>query len=134
MSTGSDFAVFVPGSFQSHSGSALSFKIECDALCDDEIGVFADLILRMRPGPFSSIIGVPRGGHRLARAILGYATIDKLAPVLIVDDVLTTGASMEKERVKVDHSIVIGAVMFARGPCPSWVSPVFMLHEALQKF
>jgi hypothetical protein len=49
-------------------------------------------------------------------------------PHLIVDDVLTTGASMEAARAKLwPGSLPLGVVIFARGPCPDWVWPIFRL-------
>ncbi|KKL20362.1 hypothetical protein LCGC14_2456230, partial [marine sediment metagenome] len=46
--------------------------------------------------------------------------------LLIVDDVLTTGASMEKQRA--GRTNTIGAVIFARGDCPAWVKPLFAME------
>ena len=46
--------------------------------------------------------------------------------MLIVDDVLTTGASMEHERARCSGR-TIGVVLFARGPCPEWIHPVFRM-------
>jgi len=46
-------------------------------------------------------------------------------PTLIVDDVLTTGTSMIEMQKQYPNAI--GVVMFARGPCPSWVSSIFSL-------
>jgi pyrimidine operon attenuation protein/uracil phosphoribosyltransferase len=70
------------------------------------------------------VIGVPQGGLRLAKACRKYA-IEHHAVVLIVDDVLTTGASMEDERKKHRDRPVIGVVLFARGPRPGWVNALF---------
>lgn len=125
--------LFLPGEFSTHSGQTLPWKIECDSLTNTEIGLFADLILKMFPESFTAVVGIPRGGLRLASAIL-----DRIGPVgglparvLLVDDVLTTGKSMESERRKIAGAIVSGTVMFARGSCPDWIRPVFMLHKEL---
>lgn len=64
---------------------------------------------------------MPRGGLRLAEALKLYVTEGAL---LIVDDVLTTGASMEEFR---NGREALGAVIFARGHCPSWVVPLFQM-------
>ena len=107
----------------------MPFKIDCDALDYVEICLFADLILEIHPGPFANVIGVPRGGLRLANAIQSRCRIEAFAPTLIVDDVLTTGESMELARRQSEAGIVFGAVIFSRGPCPYWVTPVFTLYQ-----
>jgi adenine/guanine phosphoribosyltransferase-like PRPP-binding protein len=50
--------------------------------------------------------------------------------LLIVDDVWTTGGSMEEHRAGRD---AIGAVLFARGPVADWVTPLFTLNELAWK-
>jgi hypothetical protein len=45
-------------------------------------------------------------------------------PVLIADDVCTTGASMEEARAGRD---CIGVVAFTRGSIPAWVTSLFTL-------
>jgi hypothetical protein len=61
-------------------------------------------------------------------------------PHLIVDDVLTTGGSMERlreERRKLlppgtmvePGNWIVGAVVFSRGQCPLWVSALFRMPE-----
>lgn len=106
-------------SFAMHSGAATDFKIECDALTDEEIETFAMLVARAFK--FGRVDGVPRGGWRIANALQKYCT---RGPRLLVDDVLTTGGSMELGR---ERDTDIGVVLFARGPCPEWVHPVFQL-------
>jgi hypothetical protein len=73
------------GWFRSHSGLQLPWKLNADALSDDTIDGIAQII--RGKFVFGSVIGIPRGGLRLAAALSphteeGYATI-------IVDDVLT---------------------------------------------
>jgi orotate phosphoribosyltransferase len=48
---------------------------------------------------------------------------------LIVDDVLTTGKSMEEMRKKHSNVLTIGVVLFARGKCPKWVEPIFNMWD-----
>jgi orotate phosphoribosyltransferase len=110
-------------SFTMHSGETSDFKIECDALTDEEIETFAMLIARRFK--FTNVIGIPRGGRRIALALSKYRDRPpKQMQWLIVDDVLTTGANMDKHRGAPSD---IGVVLFARGPCPDWVHPVFQL-------
>ena len=61
-------ALFSLSPFTSSAGVTLPFKIECDALTDDDIETLAEMIRQM-VGPFSSVEGVPRGGLRLAAAL-----------------------------------------------------------------
>lgn len=106
-------------------GRQSSFKIDSDMLSDREISSAASLLARILP-PFSSIEGVPRGGLRLAYALR--MMVESEGPVLLVDDVWTTGGSMEAHR---DGRDAIGAVLFARGPVAPWVTALFTLHDGL---
>ena len=115
--------LFGRGEFQLHSGGSTEWKIDCDALSDEDIETLAWLIARDRT--FGSVEGVPTGGLRLAGALAQYARPDTLR-VLIVDDVLTTGRSMEEARR--GRLNVTGAVIFSRmRDVPSWIHPVFQL-------
>ncbi len=106
-----------------HSGGKSEWKIECDGLTDEEIDTFAMLIAtRFR---FGSVTGIPTGGWRIANALQKYCST-WYNNRLIVDDVLTTGASMEQYR---ESSLDIGVVLFARGHCPSWVHAVFQIWD-----
>ncbi len=130
-------AFFRLGGFTAASGQIFPWKIECDALTQEDWSCLARIVSDF-VGLFSKVEGVPEGGLPLARALFSYSTTYKFGnvvkdPLLIVDDVLTTGASMERVR---DGRDAIGAVVFARGPCPSWVTPVFKMgadDSALRK-
>lgn len=115
--------LFRLGRFTLHSGSESKFKIECDALTEGDLEALAWLIAKKMP-PFLRVEGVPRGGLGLASKLERYADA-KAKLTLIVDDVCTTGASMEKQRK--GRSDVIGAVIFTRGECPTWVLPLFRM-------
>ena len=119
--------LFVSGEFTAHSGDVLPFKIDCDALTDADLDTLAAEFAR-RSVRFREVHGIPRGGIRFAAALARYATGSSLDPLLIVDDVLTTGASMATIHDLAPHSI--GVVIFARGPCPPWVTPLFQLAAA----
>lgn len=122
--------LFRTGNFRLHGGEESFFKIDCDALTNDDLDTLALLVAEdPRIGKFFQVEGVPTGGLRFAQALAPYAlskyTDVRNPRVLIVDDVLTTGGSMERQRAGRDH--VRGVVIFARGECPDWVTPLFSM-------
>jgi hypothetical protein len=120
--------LFVNKSFVSHAGQRLEWKIDCDALTGEDLGTLAELIgTKYR---FGKVVGVPRGGLRFAEKLQQYISTDS-TDVLIVDDVLTTGTSMEEIRQEYLESRSFGVVIFSRGVCPSWVLPIFQLNYLL---
>lgn len=112
-----------------HAGGRLPFKIECDALTGADIQTLAAIIRRSIT--FSEVIGVPRGGVLIADALQAHSSTN--GPTLLVDDVLTTGTSMEEARQQLQQKRrgvdVIGVVIFARGKCPPWIRSIFQLSE-----
>lgn len=103
--------LFRLGSFTSHSGTKLDWKIECDALDVEDWECLAYLIAHRCQ--FGSVYGIPSGGVPLAKALEKYRTPDcKIR--LVVDDVWTTGKSMMGALKEND----IGYVVFARNPIP----------------
>ncbi len=113
-------SLFQAGSFRSHSGEVLPWKIECDVLRPADWDCLA-LMLTEMIGPFGQVEGVPKGGIAFANALLPHCTPGY--PLLIVDDVLTTGMSMETFRA---GRRSFGAVVFSRGPIvPGWITPIF---------
>ena len=91
--------------------------------------------------PFREAVGIPEGGVKLGDLLNEHATGNEEDPVCIVDDVLTTGESMEYFLSQYQRSgngksgfnrrlmpyMAIGWVVFARGPCPHWVSALFQM-------
>jgi hypothetical protein len=116
--------LFVREDFISHAGLPLRWKIECDALTDNDIDCLAFMLGEVVP-PFYDVYGIPRGGVRIAAAMEQYITEDAVKR-LIVDDVLTTGKSMN-EVANNTSANVHGAVIFARGPVPAWITPLFRM-------
>lgn len=121
--------LFMSKCFRSHSGISLDFKIECDALTDQDITTLAKIISKKYK--YKHVYGVPTGGIRLANELNKYCN-EKHERILIVDDVLTTGKSMEES--KKDYTIITkteiqGVVIFARGECPNWIDPIFKLWQ-----
>lgn len=122
-------SLFQEGDFISHSGDLLPWKIDCDSLNDEDIATLASII-GYRYG-FKKVIGIPSGADRLASALEQYED-PELWSTLIVDDVMTTGASMEEARKKVGEKMVMGVVLFSRMPtedCPSWIKPLFQVWD-----
>ena len=82
---------------------------------------------------FDFVYPVPNGGNKLAKALGKYKTNTWQRIILIVDDVLTTGGSMEKVKQEIlsqphnDETTVKGCVVFARGECPDWIQSVFKM-------
>ena len=122
-------SIFRQGDFQLHSGGSSWFKIDCDALTLEDWAILARLIAQNVT--FEKVIGVPTGGLKLAKALRRYCKKDAHISTLIVDDVLTTGESMERLKGTIDpkdRSIVRGIVVFSRGLCPNWIVPIFHLN------
>lgn len=125
-------SLFEKVNFTSHSGKQLDWKIECDALTDEDWECIAYIISKRFK--FGRIRGIPNGGLKLASALEKYC--DEIAcktVILIVDDVLTTGSSMEEVRNEEIKNIkgvriIEGIVLFARGKCPDWITPIFQFN------
>ncbi len=133
--------LFKWGAFKSHSGIPLNWKIEANALTKGDIECLARIISR-HAGEFNYVVGIPSGGVRLADELTKYqspSSSDRKT-ILLVDDVLTTGASMQQEKKVLEgiarqHNtayIILGYVIFARGKCPDWVTPMFQLNPELE--
>ena len=120
-------SLFQLGDFTLASGQATNWKIECDALTDDDWQALAFLISRQHS--FGNVIGVPRGGLKLAGYLWRYVSPNARS-CLIVDDVYTTGGSMHKLRDTLPPDRYFGAVVFARAPIPrkhNWIKPLFQM-------
>lgn len=136
-------ALFIKSTFTSAAGLKLDWKIECDALTDDDwAGIAAIMAPYVRS--FRDAFGVPRGGLKLAEHMKKYR--DPLSNyVLLTDDVWTTGHSMRgfaTEQVNANYKqgafqdcqdegvlwkpqLWHGLVVFARGKTPWNVTSMF---------
>ena len=120
--------------FTSHSGLDLSWKIEMDALSDPEWFTIKKMIMELTP-PFKEAVGIPTGGSKLGDLLNEHGTGKEEDPICIVDDVLTTGESMNeflqknqsKNKNWSDVPNYIGWVVFTRGQCPGWVTSLFQM-------
>jgi len=123
--------LFEVGDFTLASGASSGWKIECDALSDqDWDGVALMLVECIRP--FDEVWGVPTGGVPFAKALKKYSR--KGFGPLVVDDVWTTGGSMRSYidmmgKLTADCQ---SAVLFARNPVPNWVTALFTMPPALR--
>lgn len=113
-----------------NSGRESKFKIECDYLTQLEVAAMCQLLAAILP-PFGAVSGVPTGGLKVEKAMRPYIT---KGPLLIVDDVWTTGGSVKRHAATLTpdkgypgHT----AVLFARGPTPKGVTALFTIHQGL---
>ena len=123
---GDDEALFQCGSFRLSSGIESSFKINAHRLTANDWKTLAHMAVFIVP-PFSSVIGVPTGGFPFADALRPHART--YGPVLVVDDVLTTGASIRKVAQHYENPILL--VAFSRTSTHNDIFAVFTLGEAL---
>ena len=117
--------LFQTGDFTLASGQKSTWKLECDALSPDDWAGLAAIAVQHLP-PFGAVVGVPRGGIPLANAMEKYATT---GPLLVVDDVWTTGGSMKRflRAGNIAADSVIGLVAFAPNPPEPWVTALFQM-------
>ncbi len=121
-------ALFQYGNFKLHSGARSRFKIDCDALTAEDWATLAEIAVR-RVGAFSTVWSCGGASERFAVALRAH--LDSDGPALIVDDVLTTGETITDMRNALTPNspavrfLYKGLVVFARGKCPKWVTPLF---------
>lgn len=115
------------GRFKLSSGAQSHFRIDCDGFTDEDWKTAATLLAERLPN-FSSVVGVPPGGLRLAQALRRYVSSDPGAVPLACGDVLTTGKSLLAQMEKLGRGSA-GAVVFARGPCPPGVTALFQMSR-----
>lgn len=115
--------------FIMHSGGQGKYKIECDALTEEDWNTIAYIISEKID--FKHARGVPTGGLHLERALHRYRNPNSNT-LLIVDDVLTTGKSMEDFKYVLENTYkfyIRGVVLFARKECPGWITPIFQMWK-----
>lgn len=120
-------SLFQLGDFVLSSGTQSNWKIECEALTTDDWKALAAMAAEVLP-PFRWVEGVPRGGLPFAAELAHYARADSMT-LLIAEDVVTTGGSMERHRN--GRSLCVGICVFARGPVPEWVTPLFQMPRPI---
>jgi len=127
-------SLFQVGNFTLHSGSKSNWKIDCDALTDDDYEALAWIVAKEWGLRYNGVKAIERGGHVFAEKLRQYqqSWINGVNTLLIVDDVLTTGRSMEEVfEIWADAKNIRlnGVVIFARGKCPEWVKPIFQMEK-----
>lgn len=134
--------LFQSGRFTLRSGRESLWKIECDAFTKEDWETLALMASQILP-PFRKAYGVPRGGIVFAECLGKYATKNQNDPILIAEDVVTTGGSVERyldqlrthgdeDRTAFDK--VIGVAVYGRGEkWPDWVEVICPLHPKLRK-
>ena len=127
-------ALFDDEEFISHAGLKLGWKIEMDALYTDDWRCLAKMIMEYETRPFREAVGIPRGGVRLGQMLNEYATGNPDDPVLIVDDVYTTGTRF-KEFISENYLVtpVICWVVFARNPIQGNINALFQMPSKIRK-
>lgn len=136
--------VFQLGAFTFSSGIRSPFKFECDDLSDDEMHAIAR-VGSHQVCDFGRLVPVPKGksaspidnAKRLAGAMQRYARPD-CGVTLIVDDVWTTGGSMEACCADVMHqsagASTVGFVIYAYQQPASWVTSFLTLSPTVGLF
>jgi len=113
--------------FLGHSGQTLNWNVECDSLSVNDWDWAAARVAEKYG--FITVEGIPRGGTPFEKALIKH--ISQTGYHLIVDDVFTTGKSMEEARSKfkihVSAEGILGIVLFARAETPEWIEPIWRL-------
>ena len=119
--------LFQMGAFNLHSGDTSGWKIECDNLRESDWETLAWLLWKRLP-EFGKVVPIPKGGIELAKALEKYI-VSQSSCIIICDDVMTTGKSLDDSRKSVHSAFdvpVMGAVAFARKVPPPWIKAVFI--------
>jgi len=126
-------ALFVDEKFISHAGLKLAWKIEMDALYVSDWRCLTKIILEYETRPFCKAVGIPRGGARLGNMLNESATGNPNDPVLIVDDVYTTGTSFKNFIAEnyPDEDVICWAI-FARDVVTDPINILFQMPSTMR--
>ena len=117
--------LFIREDFISHAGLPLTWKVECDALSEGDYEALAKIVSEKIK--FKDVVGIPRGGIPFENALKQYSSNDENDPLLICDDVYTTGTSMRE----VYQEGAIGIVVFARNEIKDdWIKAIWHMSIA----
>jgi len=132
--------LFQDGDFKSHAGLPLKWKLECDAITDDEWRCLAKMVMDYQERPFYKAVGIPRGGLKFAEAMNKYASGNEEDSIMVCDDVFTTGTSF-REFINENYPMWSAGqgfrwVVFARRPCyehPHHVRALFTMPNPVEE-
>lgn len=124
-------SLFREGEFVGHSGRILPWKIECEALTDEDWEWAAARVSARYT--FHEVYGIPRGGVAFARALAAHLSKGGQFK-LIADDVLTTGKSMTDARKELgwENDLCLGVALFSRADhskLPGWMRGILTLEH-----
>lgn len=124
--------LFQSGEYRLHSGELSDYKLECDALTWEDLETLA--LIASKALVWKDVWPIPTGGTPFAASLKKYNTGEATDPLLIVDDVYTTGESMLKvgETALNEGHEIQGLVIFARRTPLWWVKALFQLTEDFQ--
>lgn len=120
--------MFKTGDFTLKSGEKSSWKIDCDALSVEDWDALAQMALPFVQ-PFNAVYDCGGASMQFAAALIPF--ISKSGAPLVVDDVFTSGATMEAVRINVVPKELDGpmgckgVVVFARHKPLPWVRAMF---------
>jgi orotate phosphoribosyltransferase len=126
--------LFELGNFELHSGEVSKWKIECDALTEGDYKTCAYIVAEEWKLIYNGVKSIGgENSHIFAEKLREYQQNWAIGvnTLLIVDDVLTTGKSMQEtyDIWKSAKNIKqIGVVIFARGKCQKWIRPIFQYN------
>ena len=112
--------LFISEDFIYPAGLPLTWKVEGDAVSEGDYEALAKIVSEKIK--FKDVVGIPRGGIPFENALKQYASNDKNDPLLICDDVYTTGTSMRE----VYQEGAIGIVVFVRNEFTvDWITSIW---------
>ncbi len=125
--------LFESGEFISHAGLKLNWKLECDAIKPEEWHVLAKMIKEYEHQPWQKAVGIPTGGWALGNALDKYSTGNPNDPILIADDVYTTGTSFREYMIEhyPDDETICWAV-FARDIVSGPINVLFQMPSTMR--
>lgn len=127
------------------SGRESNFKIDCDALTDEDWAALAEVFFQGYGGGWGAVEGVPRGGLAFAQHLAKYSmsreeSFEKTGwlawvEVLVVDDVATTGSSIRRlarsfasKGFSVDCAVAFSRMRESEMRAPYPITAMFTTH------